>query len=104
VPFFISALGDKQFKDLIAEDFEAVDLMLPDVPNRTGMPKEHTNSLYDRYAYAQKHGWDGLKRLSRSTLRNKYHTALNSFFDWLHTKRALPIEPIAFKFVLEHEY
>ena len=66
--------------------------MLPDIPDRKKIPREHCVTLATRYAYAQKHGWTDLKRLIEARLRNGYHNALSKFFGWLITKGYYPYE------------
>ena len=83
IEFMIALLGDKAPDAYTREEFKKLDFALPDIPNRTGMDKEATTSLYSRYQHAQLNGWDGLKRLTGATIQNRYHSGLNRFFNWL---------------------
>ncbi len=99
VPFVIAMVGDEPVAQITKRQLDRVDARLADIPKRTGIPAAHRKSLLDRYRYAEKHGWKGLKRLSETTLRNGYHTTLNTFFDWLYQKDALPAVPYKFQYV-----
>jgi len=83
VQFIIDKLGDPLLADFDKEAAARLDAMLPDIPDRKNIPREHTVSLAARYDYAQEHGWTKLKRLTEARLRNGYHNALSRFFDWL---------------------
>ncbi|KAA5598170.1 hypothetical protein [Blastochloris sulfoviridis] len=99
VPFIIAAVGDKAVADVTRRDLARADIMLADVPHDKDVPDGHRGSLMARYLYARKHGWAGLRRLSEGTLKNRYHSALNTFFRWLYDKEALPEEPYRFQTV-----
>lgn len=57
--------------------------MLPDIPDRLGVPRAFQASLTARYDYARKHGWKGLKRLTEARIKKSYHAWLGKFFRWL---------------------
>ncbi|MBY6242878.1 hypothetical protein [Methylosinus sp. Sm6] len=97
--FVIAVIGDKPVSAVTRRDLGKIDLILPEIPKRTNIPKEHCVSLAARYLYAQKNGWEGLERLAENTLSNRYHTTLNTFFDWLYQKEALHEQPYRFEFI-----
>ncbi|MEN5246158.1 hypothetical protein [Brucella pseudintermedia] len=86
VQFLIDQMGDTSVHQFTPEDVKALDQMLPSIPDRAGIPREHCTSLSSRYAYAQQHGWENLKRLTEARLRNGYHNSLSKFFRWLIDK------------------
>lgn len=83
VQFIIDKMGDPLLAEFDEEAIKTLDEMLPHIPDRRNIPREHTGSLAARYDYAQKHGWDNLKRLTEARLKNGYHNALSRFFGWL---------------------
>jgi len=99
IPFVIAMIGDKQVAQIDKRDLGKVDLLLPDILKRTRIPVENRQTLVARYLYAEKHGWEGLERLSETTICNSYHSSINTFFDWLHQKAALPEPPYKFEYV-----
>lgn len=99
VPFVIAVIGDKPVSSVTRRELGKIDLALPDIPTRTNIPKEHCVSLAARYLYAKKNGWEGLQRLAENTLSNRYHTTLNTFFEWLYQREALHEQPYRFEFV-----
>ena len=86
VDFVIDQFGDVPVGSFDPEQAKRLDAMLPDIPDRNKIPRQHCGSLSARYAYAHQHGWDGLKRLTEARLRNGYHNALSKFFRWLIAK------------------
>ena len=99
IHFVIAMIGDKPVSEITKRELGKVDMLLPDIPKRTRIPAKHKNSLLARYLYAKEHGWAGLERLSETTICKSYHSTLNSFFDWLHQKAALPEAPYKFVYV-----
>jgi len=83
VQFLIDQFGDIPVGSFDGDRAKQLDVMLPHIPDRNNIPREHCVSLSTRYAYAKQHGWDGLKRLTEARLRNGYHNALSKFFGWL---------------------
>lgn len=90
VQFIIDMHDDPTMDALDADMATRIDEMLPDIPDRLNIPREHTATLASRYLYAQEHGWDGLKRLTEARLQNGYHNALSRFFDWAITNGRYP--------------
>jgi integrase len=82
VQFIIDMMDDPVMERIGAVMVRQLDEMLPDIPDRQNIPREHCRSLATRYRYAQNTGWDGLKRLTEARLQNGYHDALARFFDW----------------------
>jgi integrase len=90
VQFLIDQMGDPVVQTFGEEAVRQLDKMLPDIPDRTNIPRDHTKSLSLRYDYARRYGWEGLKRLTEARLRNGYHNSLSKFFGWLIDKRHYP--------------
>ncbi|GHA19213.1 hypothetical protein GCM10007989_13380 [Devosia pacifica] len=86
VQFLIDFLGDKPIGKTVAADFLRIENALPRVPHPHGVPKEHQVSLYARWRYAEENGWDGLKAISKTRLRNGWHRGLQAFFGWARDK------------------
>ncbi|WP_435657810.1 hypothetical protein [Brucella pituitosa] len=86
IQFLIDQMGDNSVDQFTSEDAKKLDLMLPDIPDRAGIPRQNCTSLSTRFAYAQEHGWEGLKRLTEARIRNGYHNSLSKFFGWLIKK------------------
>ena len=84
--FLIDFLGDRAINEIVAADLLRVENALPRVPHPHGVPKEAQVSLYQRWLYADQHGWDGLKAISRTRLRNGWHRGLQAFFAWARGK------------------
>ncbi|WP_274426492.1 site-specific integrase [Chelativorans sp. YIM 93263] len=86
VQFLIDQMGDGPVGLFTNEQAKALDKMLPEIPDRTGIPRNQRVSLSARYEHAQKYGWRNLKRLTEARLRNGYHNSLSKFFGWLIRK------------------
>ena len=82
VQFIVDIMDDPAMKDFDAAMARQIDEMMPDIPDRPRIPREHCVSLAARYRYAQEHGWNDLKRLTEARLQNGYHEALSRFFNW----------------------
>ncbi|PZM07560.1 site-specific integrase [Rhizobium tubonense] len=82
IRFLIDEFNDPYLADLGGDDFERLNTMMPEIPNRNHIPREAAKSLSLRYRYAQEHGWDSLVRLTGETLQKGYHSALSKFFRW----------------------
>lgn len=83
IRFMIDQLDDPETGSITREQLGRIERMLPDIPDRIGVPREFQASLTSRYNYAQKHGWKGLKRLTETRLHKGYHAWLSRFFKWL---------------------
>ncbi|SFJ47480.1 tyrosine-type recombinase/integrase [Aerobium aerolatum] len=97
IQFLIDQFADVDVGSFDGGQAQELDTMLPDIPDRKNIPREHCVSLATRYAYAQKHGWTELKRLTEARIRNGYHNALSKFFGWLITKGYYPHAKPIFK-------
>jgi hypothetical protein len=83
VQFMVDQLGDPATGAMTREQLERIERMLPDIPDRLGVPRTFQSSLTARYDYARKHGWKGLKRLTEARIKKSYHAWLTKFFRWL---------------------
>lgn len=86
VDFMIALLGDRAIGDYGKDDLDKLGRELPEIPNRTGLPRDAKGSLWDRYRHAKEHGWQGLARLSETTLINRYKSGIDRFLAWAETK------------------
>ena len=82
VQFAIDLLNDPPLHSVSKEDWDKLDLALPDIPHSRDLPAEASSSLYTRYCYAQKHGWDGISRVTETTIKGRYRYGLYKFIDW----------------------
>ncbi|WP_349365559.1 MAG: hypothetical protein ABL311_11325 [Nitratireductor rhodophyticola] len=99
VQFLIDIMDDPVVAEFDGDRAAKLDRVLPDIPNRRNVPREHAGTLAGRYRYAQKHGWDDLTRLTEARLRNGYHNALSKFFGWLIERGYYPHPKPVFKHV-----
>ncbi|WP_156386383.1 hypothetical protein [Rhizobium sp. Leaf391] len=99
IQFLIDEFNDPYLADLDADDFDRLNKMMPDIPNRNNIPREAAKSLSLRYRHAQEHGWDGLVRLTGETLQKGYHSALSKFFRWAIEKGVFSGEKPVFNYV-----
>ncbi len=83
VQFMVDQLGDPATGAMTREQLERIERMLPDIPDRLGVPRAFQSSLTARYDYARTHGWKGLKRLTEARIKKSYHAWLGKFFRWL---------------------
>lgn len=82
VQFAIDLLGDPPLDAVTLDDWDRVDEALPDIPHPRNIPQDHRGSLYARYCYAQKSGWDALTRAAVTTIKNRYRVGLHKFIAW----------------------
>lgn len=101
VQFVIDKFDDPLLHEFDTTSTKRLDEMLPNIPNRKRIPREHARTLATRYDYAERHGWDGLERLTGARLKNGYHDALMRFFAWLIDKKLYPFEQPVFKQINE---
>lgn len=88
IQFLADFLDDKPINEVSASDLMRVENALPNVPHPHGVPKDHQTSLYRRWLYAEQNGWDGLKAISRTRLRNGWHGGLHTFLKWAKKRGA----------------
>ncbi|MEM7729589.1 MAG: tyrosine-type recombinase/integrase [Pseudomonadota bacterium] len=96
--FMVDLLGDPYLAQLGSQEFGQVERALPNVPTLAHIPSKHRRSMFARMKYAEKHGWDELKRASEKTLTNRWHRRLHNFLDWAIDKQHL--EGPRYKFTL----
>jgi len=84
--FVADLLGDVPMSKLSSTDLLRVENALPEIPHPSGIPRQYNKSLHTRWLYAVDHGWDGLKRISKTRIRDVWHQGLHSFFGWAKTK------------------
>ncbi len=86
INFMIALIGDKTLNAVTRGDIKRVNEALPEIPTRKNMPREHVGSLYARYRFAKKQGWDKLERLTTTTITNRYHSGFRRFFSYLEKR------------------
>jgi hypothetical protein len=92
--FVIVVIGDKPVSAVTRRDLGKIDLILPEIPKRTNIPKEHCVSLAARYLYAQKHATTRPStRFSIGSIKRKPCT--NSAIASSLFKRTIPSRSIA---------
>jgi integrase len=62
--------------------WKLLDEALPDIPNRNNIPREFSKTLFQRYKYAETHGWSELVRVTTTTIKSRYWGGLYKFIDW----------------------
>jgi integrase len=90
VQFAIDLLGDPLLQSVSKEDWNTLDLALPDIPHSRDLPAEACSSLYMRYCYAQKHGWSKITRVTETTIKGRYRYGLYKFIDWAIDEKLYP--------------
>lgn len=82
VQFAIDFLGDPRMNEVTEEKWKLLDEALPDIPNRDKISREHSKTLFQRYKYAEPHGWSELVRVTTTTIKSRYWAGLYKFIDW----------------------
>jgi integrase len=82
VQFAVNLLNDPVMSDLTREHWRRLDEELPDIPYRKNIPAKHAKTLFQRYKYAETHGWSELTRLTTTTIKSRYWGGLYKFIDW----------------------
>ena len=88
IQFVIDLCGDLRMREIKSEHLNRVEKALPNIPHPARIPKGYQKSLYFRHFYAELHGWDGLKRVSKTRINNGWHRCLRQFFAWAQSKGA----------------
>jgi len=88
VQFAIDLLGDPLLQSVSKEDWNTLDLALPDIPHSRALPAEACSSLHTRYCYAQRHGWSKITRVT--TIKGRYRYGLYKFIDWAIDENLYP--------------
>lgn len=104
VRFMIDLIGDVRLDKLTEGQRRRVDQALVDIPYPGGFRGCKKMSLYERYRYAEKKGWTKLRRATITTVKDRYHSGLHRFFDWLKEKRLLVGDRPTFSHVTEELY
>ena len=97
VRFMIDVLGDRPMTSYSPQDLEDLNIAFCEIPHHGSVPSKHRCSLYERYTYAKKHGWDGLQKPSETTIVDRYGTAFNRFYSWLNNKRGFCLKTHKFE-------
>lgn len=82
VQFAIDFLDDPRMNELSEEKWKLLDDALPDIPNRDNIPRKFAKTLFQRYKYAETHGWSELTRVTTTTIKSRYWGGLYKFIDW----------------------
>jgi hypothetical protein len=90
VQFAIDFLNDPPLHSVSKDDWDKLDLALPDIPHPRNLPDDVGSSLHARYCYAQKHGWDGISRVTGTTIKGRYRYGLYKFIEWTIDKKLYP--------------
>jgi hypothetical protein len=93
VQFAIHLLDDPPLRSVSKDDWDKLDLALPDIPHSRDLPADACSSLYARYCYAQKHGWDEISRVTETTIKGRYRYGLYKFIDWAIEAKLYPGPP-----------
>jgi integrase len=59
-----------------------LDEALTDIPKTRNIPREQAQTLFQRFKYAEQHGWSKLTRVTEKTIKARYWTGLYKFIDW----------------------
>ncbi|MET4115484.1 integrase [Bradyrhizobium sp. JR1.5] len=82
VQFAIDFLGDPRMNELTDDKWKLLDEALPDIPNRSNIPREAAKTLFQRFKYAEERGWSELTRVTTTTIKSRYWGGLYKFIDW----------------------
>jgi integrase len=82
VQFAIDFLGNPRMNEITEGKWKLLDEALPDIPNRDNISREHSKTLFQRYKYAETHGWSELVRVTTTTIKSRYWAGLYKFIDW----------------------
>jgi integrase len=82
VQFAIDFLGDPCMNEFTEEKWKLLDEALPDIPNRDNIPREFSKTLFQRFKYAETHGWSELTRVTTTTIKSRYWGGLYKFINW----------------------
>jgi hypothetical protein len=92
VQFAIDFLNDPPLHSVSKDDWDKLDLALPDIPPRN-LPEDAGSSLYARYYYAQKHGWSNSSRVTETTIKGRYRYGTLQVHRLGHRQTALSRSP-----------
>ncbi len=80
--FAIKLLIDPKMDLIDSAAIKKLDEALSHIPSNKGFSTSQRSDLFGKYQRAQDHGWEGLQRISLTTLRLKYRKPLMRFFQW----------------------
>jgi integrase len=89
-------LGDRPLTSIKALNLRELETALTEIPDRKGIPKPQTKSLFLRYRYAKDNGTAGLIFVGETTLIGTYYGCMNSFLQWVRTKTDWTPPPFIF--------
>jgi integrase len=82
VQFAVDFLGDPRMSELTEAKWKLLDEALPDIPNRDNIPRRFSETLFQRYKYAEKTKWSDLERVTTTTIKSRYWAGLYKFIDF----------------------
>lgn len=82
VQFAVDLLGDPLMNELTEAKWKLLDEALPDIPNRDNIPRKFSETLYQRYKYAEATNWSKLERVTTTTIKSRYWAGLYKFVDF----------------------
>lgn len=82
VQFAVDFLGDPRMDELTEAKWKLLDEALPDIPNRDNIPRKFSNTLFQRYQYAETAKWSKLERVTTTTIRSRCWAGLYKFIDF----------------------
>jgi hypothetical protein len=82
VQFAVEFLGNPAFSNITPDDWKGLDEALTDIPKTKNIPREQAKTLFQRFKYAEQHGWSELTRITEKTIKAKYWAGLYKFIDW----------------------
>lgn len=82
VQFAVDLLGDPRMDELTEAKWKLLDEALPDIPNRDNIPRKFSETLFQRYKYAEETKWSKLERVTTTTIKSRYWAGLYKFVDF----------------------
>ncbi|MET4220812.1 integrase [Bradyrhizobium sp. LB7.2] len=87
VQFAVDLLGDPRMDELTEAKWKQLDEALPDIPNRDNIPRKCSETLFQRYKYAETTNWSKLERVTITTIKSRYWAGLYKFVDFAITEK-----------------
>ncbi|UPJ71828.1 site-specific integrase [Bradyrhizobium sp. 187] len=82
IQFAVDLLADPRMDELTEAKWKQLDEALPDIPNRDNIPRKFSETLFQRYKYAEATNWSKLERVTTTTIKNRYWAGLYKFVDF----------------------
>ena len=82
IQFAVDFLGDPRMNELTEAKWKLLDEALPDIPNRDNIPRKFSETLFQRYKYAETTSWSNLERVTTTTIKSRYWAGLYKFVDF----------------------